>query len=115
MDTKSGLSAIREGLKVDMTAIRIKVKIVVERDDDAFYAYCPDLKGLHVGGDTEEEALSNAIDATKAYLGSLVKHNEPIPVGLIDGEPWSLRGWLRTKFSRSRESFVREVQLPVPA
>lgn len=101
---------------MDMTELRIKVKIFVEPDDDAYYAYCPDLKGLHAGGDTEEEALANAVEGVKAYIASLVKHNQPIPVGLIDGNAWSMRGWLREKISGwSRESFVKEVSLPVPA
>lgn len=101
---------------MDMNVIRIQLKIVVERDDDAYHAYCPDLKGLHVAGDTEEDAIANAIDASKAYLSSLLKHNQPIPIGVIDGEPWSLRGWLHDKFAGlSRESYVREVQLPVAA
>jgi predicted RNase H-like HicB family nuclease len=101
---------------MDVKIIRLKVKILVERDDDSFHAYCPDLKGLHVGGDTEKEAVANAVEAVKAYLESLVKHNEPIPVGVIDGETWSMRSWLRDRLaSWSRESYVKEVQLPVPA
>jgi len=109
-DAQKGVS------KVDMSIIRIKLKIIVEKDDDAFHAYCPDLKGLHAGGDTEEEALSNAVNGAQLYLASLLKHQEPIPVGVIDGEPWSARQWLHGLVSRlSSSSYVREVQLPVPA
>lgn len=53
------------------------VEIVVERDDGESHAYCPALKGLHVDGTTEEEAVRNAADAALLYMESLIKHNEP--------------------------------------
>ncbi|MBI4455094.1 MAG: type II toxin-antitoxin system HicB family antitoxin [Acidobacteria bacterium] len=59
----------------------MKVTVVLERDGDSFHAYCPGLKGLHVGGSTEGEALENAKDAVIAYLDSLYKAGEPIPIG----------------------------------
>ncbi len=64
------------------TTIEFKIDIIVEPDESGFHAYCPALKGLHVGGDTKEEALQNARDAAIAYLESLIKHGEPIPVGV---------------------------------
>ncbi len=59
--------------------LKFQVDIVIQPDGDGFYAYCPSLKGLHIGGDTEKEALENAKDAVLAYLISLTKHGEPIP------------------------------------
>lgn len=64
-----------------MKAREIIVTICVERDGDGFYAYAPALKGLHVGGDTEEEALTNAKDGIILYLESLSDHGEPLPEG----------------------------------
>ncbi len=60
-----------------------KICVVVEPDGDQFHAYCPALTGLHTCGDTEEEALDNARDAAIAYLRSLIKHGDPIPVGVL--------------------------------
>jgi len=60
----------------------VKVQIFVAPDGNAFHAYCPALVGLHTCGDTVEEAISNAEDAARAYLQSLLKHNEPLPVGI---------------------------------
>ena len=68
------------------TTIEFKIDIIVEPDESGFHAYCPALKGLHVGGDTKEEALQNARDAAVAYLESLIKHGEPIPVGVARRE-----------------------------
>lgn len=59
------------------------VEVVVEPDGDGFHAYCPALKGLHTCGDTLEEAMENAKDAASAYLQSLIKHDEPIPIGVL--------------------------------
>ena len=67
--------------------IGFRLEIVVEPDDNGFRAYCPALKGLHTCGDTEEEALSNASDAAEAYLRSLIKHGDPIPVGILALKP----------------------------
>lgn len=63
--------------------IEVSIEIDIEPDGDSFHAYCPALKGLHTCGKTEEEALNNASDAAIAYLYSLIKHGDPIPVGII--------------------------------
>ena len=63
--------------------VKFVVRVVIEPDEDGFHAYCPALKGLHTCGDTEEEASNNARDAVFAYLHSLVKHGDPIPVGIL--------------------------------
>ncbi len=63
--------------------MRFSVSIVIEPDEDGYYAYCPALKGLHTCGATESEALENAKNAATAYIRSLIKHNEPIPVGVM--------------------------------
>ncbi len=68
------------------STIEFRVEVIVERDGDGYHAYCPALKGLHMGGDTEEEALANARDAVIVYLKSLIKHGDPIPVGVVTGE-----------------------------
>ena len=62
--------------------VRFSIDIVVEPDDDGFHAFCPALKGLHVGGKTEQEALKNATDGAILYLESLIKQGDPIPVGV---------------------------------
>lgn len=59
------------------------ITLIVEPDDDRFHAFCPALRGLHAEGATEEEACENAIDAAIAYLKSLIKHGDPIPLGVM--------------------------------
>jgi predicted RNase H-like HicB family nuclease len=65
--------------------IEFQVEIVVEPDGDEYHAYCPALKGLHACGATVKEALNNARDAASAYIESLIKHGDPIPIGVVVG------------------------------
>ena len=67
-----------------------KVAFVVEPDEGSFHAYCPALKGLHTCGNTREEALENAKMAAVAYLESLLRHGDPIPLSGSE-EPMGLR------------------------
>lgn len=72
--------------------LRFTVDIVIEPDEDQFHAYAPALKGLHVGGRTEKEALKNAVDATHLYLESLIRHGDPIPLAIIQEPPVRIDG-----------------------
>jgi len=63
--------------------IHFRIDIVVEPDDGEFHAYCPALKGLHTCGKTRKDALKNARNAAEAYIESLIKHDDPIPVEVI--------------------------------
>ena len=71
---------------MEIREITLRVRIVVEPDDGRFHAYCPDFRGLHVDGDTPDDALENAKQAASLYVTSLLKHHEPIPVGLVDSD-----------------------------
>jgi len=66
--------------------IGFRIEIIVEPDEGSYHAYCPALKGLHTCGETEKEAIQNAKDAASAYLQSLLKHGDPIPVGISVNE-----------------------------
>ena len=61
--------------------IRLSVLVAIEKDTTGFHAYAPALKGLHVDGDTQEEALRNAEEAACLYIMCLIADDEPIPVG----------------------------------
>ena len=67
----------------DRRTIGFRFEVIVEPDETDFHAYCPALKGLHTCGNTEKEALENAADACAAYLLSLIKHGDSIPVGIV--------------------------------
>jgi predicted RNase H-like HicB family nuclease len=48
-----------------------KINIVIEKDNNGYYAYCPELQGCHTQGDTFEEAMGNIRDAVELYLETL--------------------------------------------
>ena len=62
--------------------LKFAVVVAVERDEDRFHAFCPSLKGLHADGATIEEAVHSAAQLAFLYIQSLIKHNDPIPLGL---------------------------------
>ena len=48
-----------------------KLNIIIEEDEDGFYAYCPELKGCQSQGDTLEEVQNNIQEAVELYLETL--------------------------------------------
>jgi predicted RNase H-like HicB family nuclease len=52
-----------------------KLNIIIEEDEDGFYAYCPELKGCQSQGDTLEEVQTNITEAVELYL-EILSENE---------------------------------------
>jgi len=50
---------------------KMKVTIVIEKDQSGYYAFCPELKGSHSQGDTLEEVLANIKEAVELYIETL--------------------------------------------
>ena len=42
--------------------------IIIEKDSDGYFVYCPQLQGCYSQGDTYEEALNNIEDAIKLHI-----------------------------------------------
>ena len=63
-----------------MPVLRIRVRLEPE-EDGSFHAYCPALKGLHVHGETRDEAFRRAQEAIRLYLKSIARHGDPLPLG----------------------------------
>ena len=49
----------------------MKVSVVIERDENGYYAFSPELEGCQSQGDTFEEALANIREAVELYLETL--------------------------------------------
>ncbi len=56
-----------------------KVAVVIEKDEDGYYAFCPELQGCYSQGDTYEEVLENIKDAIKLHILDRLEENEHIP------------------------------------
>ena len=50
---------------------RAKVSVVIERDENGYYAYAPQLKGCHSQGESFQEVLQNIREAIELYLETL--------------------------------------------
>jgi predicted RNase H-like HicB family nuclease len=48
-----------------------KVSVVIEQDDDGYYAWCPELKGCQSQGKTVEESRANIREAIELFLETL--------------------------------------------
>ncbi len=53
--------------------------VVVEKDEDGYFAYCPLLQGCYTQGDTYEEALDNLRDAIQLHIEDRIAACEPLP------------------------------------
>jgi predicted RNase H-like HicB family nuclease len=95
--------------------LSVEVDILVEKDGDRYHAFCPSFTGLHMPGDTEEEAVKNAREAVVAFILSYLKHGDPVPgLKLVQVEKTNsyAKGLLTSRANRIR-SFTENVDIPV--
>jgi predicted RNase H-like HicB family nuclease len=52
--------------------------VVIEKDSDGYFAYCPSLQGCYSQGDTYEEALANIEDAMRLHIEDRLAQGETI-------------------------------------
>ena len=48
-----------------------KATVVIEKDENGFYAWCPELKGCQSQGNALEEAIAHIKEAIELYLETL--------------------------------------------
>ena len=56
-----------------------RFSVVIERDKDGYFVFCPELQGCYSQGDTYEEALRNIRDAIHLHLEDRLESGEEIP------------------------------------
>jgi predicted RNase H-like HicB family nuclease len=50
-----------------------KASLVISKDANGFYAYCPSLPGCHSQGDTFDETMANIREALELYLETMTE------------------------------------------
>jgi len=55
-----------------------KFSVVVEKDNDGYFASCPELQGCYTQGDSYEEAMENIQDAIKLHVEDRIENGEDI-------------------------------------
>ncbi len=58
---------------------RYMMEVVIEKDKEGYFAYCPLLQGCYTQGDTYEEAIENIKDAIRLHLGDREKDKQVLP------------------------------------
>lgn len=62
-----------------MSGEKFLLPVVIEKDSDGYFAYCPPLQGCYTHGDSYEEVLNNIQDAIRLHIEDRLANNEPIP------------------------------------
>ena len=60
--------------------------VIIEKGNQNYGAYSPDLPGCVAVGDTQEEVERNMHDAIIMHLQGMLEDNEPIPPGQTSAE-----------------------------
>ncbi|KAF1077207.1 type II toxin-antitoxin system HicB family antitoxin [Methanogenium sp. MK-MG] len=53
--------------------------VIIEKEEDGYYARVPALQGCYAQGESFEKALENIKDATKLYIDDLTNSGQEIP------------------------------------
>ncbi|PIZ34655.1 type II toxin-antitoxin system HicB family antitoxin [Candidatus Aquicultor secundus] len=56
-----------------------RFSIIVEKDKDGYFAFCPELQGCYAQGETYEEALENIKDVIRLHVEDRIESGEEVP------------------------------------
>jgi Uncharacterized conserved protein len=56
-----------------------KFSVVTEKDNEGYFAFCPELQGCYTQGETYEEVLDNIKDAIRLHIEDRMDNGEEIP------------------------------------
>jgi len=56
-----------------------RLSVIIEKDADGYFAYCPEIQGCYTQGDTYEEALEGIRDAIQLCIEDMKERGEKIP------------------------------------
>ncbi|HLG23064.1 MAG TPA: type II toxin-antitoxin system HicB family antitoxin [Candidatus Manganitrophaceae bacterium] len=56
-----------------------RFSVVVEKDQEGYFAFCPELQGCYTQGETYEEVLENIKDAIRLHVEDRKEAGEEIP------------------------------------
>jgi predicted RNase H-like HicB family nuclease len=56
-----------------------RFSVVIEKDEEGYFAFCPELQGCYTQGNTYDEALENIKDAIRLHVEDRLEAGEKIP------------------------------------
>ena len=65
--------------------MRYQLNVILSKDQDGYYAFCPELPGCHSQGDNFEDAQNNIREAIELYLETMTSEEiaEVLPRTII--------------------------------
>ncbi len=65
-------------MKGSLTVKTYHFAAVIEKDEDGYFAYCPELQGCYTSGETFETARANLADAIRLHVEDILAAGETI-------------------------------------
>jgi predicted RNase H-like HicB family nuclease len=56
-----------------------RFSVIIEKDSEGYFAFCPELQCCYTQGNTYEEVLENVKDAIRLHVEDRVESGEEIP------------------------------------
>ena len=56
-----------------------RFSLIIEKNKEGYFAFCPELQGCYTQGDSYEEVLNNIKDAIRLHLLDRLEDGEEIP------------------------------------
>lgn len=56
-----------------------RFSVVIEHDEEGYFAFCPELQGCYTQGESYEEVLENIKDAIRLHVEDRLKNGEEVP------------------------------------
>jgi predicted RNase H-like HicB family nuclease len=63
---------------MEMVMKNYRISVVIEKDENGYYAFCPELQGCYTQGDTYEEVITNIRDAIRLHIEDRVEAGEDL-------------------------------------
>ena len=57
--------------------------VVIEKDKDGYFGFCPELLGCYTQGETYEEVIENIKDAIRLHIEDRIANKEPVPTSEV--------------------------------
>lgn len=58
---------------------KITLPVVIEKDEEGYFAYCPSLQGCYSQADSYEEIIENIKDAISLHIEDCIANGEELP------------------------------------
>ena len=59
---------------------RFRFPVIIEKDQEGYFAACPDLQGCYTQGSTYEEVMQNIEEAISLHVEDRIENGEQAPI-----------------------------------